>query len=173
MGMKLIITFVVSVTCLNLYSQVNPGAANLRYQAEKMGEAFVSSDYDTYVKYIYPKIIEISGGKERLKALLKETVFEMDKEGMKFQKITFDESSKIIKIGSQLQCTLQQHTEVKLQQGRVVATSTLIALSNNNGLNWFFVDTNNKDMALLKKMIPNLGSDIIIPPQAPAVRYND
>lgn len=90
---------------------------------------------------------------------------------MRFSNITFDEPL-IVKSGNELQATIAQHTEIKLSQGRLVSTSTLIAISTDKGSNWTFIDTSNKEMATLRKALPNLSPTITIPPQQPPVRYN-
>jgi hypothetical protein len=82
-----------------------------------------------------------------------------------------DEPSKIVKSGKEMQATVTQHTEIKLPQGRLVSISTLIAVSTDNGINWTFIDTSNKDMVTLRKALPNLSPSITIPPQEPPVRY--
>ena len=96
----------------------------------------------------------------------------MKTQGMTFNNITFDNPTKIVKSGDELQCTLQQHTTIKLANGRAVATSTLIAISKDGGKNWLFVDTSNKDAAAMRKALPNLSAAIVIPPQQKPVFYS-
>ena len=98
-------------------------------------------------------------------AVLTKSTNDMKLKGMSFTNITFDEPSKIVKSGKELQATIAQHTEIKLSQGRLVSTSTLIAVSVDNGVNWTFIDTFNKDMATLRKAMPNLSDVLTIPPQ--------
>ena len=105
--------------------------------------------------------------------VLKRTTNEMKAKGMSFSSITFDEPSKVVKSGKELQATIIQHTEIRLQNGRLVSTSTLIAISKDEGVNWTFIDTSNKDIATMRKALPNLSPSIVIPPQPPPVRYNN
>ncbi|MBS1747380.1 MAG: hypothetical protein JST21_14525 [Bacteroidetes bacterium] len=138
-----------------------------------MSTAFLASDYTTFAKYTYPKIVEMMGGANNMAEVLTKTTANMKAQGMSFSNITFGEPSAIIKSGNELQCTIPQHIELKLTQGRLVNTSTLIAISTDNGKNWTFVDTSNKDMATLRKALPNLSSAISIPPPQQPVRYNN
>lgn len=104
--------------------------------------------------------------------VLTRSIDDMKAKGMSFSNITFDDPSKIVKSGKELQTTIAQHTEIRLSQGRLISTSTLIAISKDNGNNWTFIDASNKDIVALKKALPNLSSLIVIsPPQLP-VRYN-
>lgn len=145
---------------------------NLKMQAGKMGAAFTASDYKTFENYTYPPLLNSMGGKTKMVEVLNKTVADMKSKGMSFSKITVDEPTKIIQVGKELQSTITQHTEIKLSQGRVVAESTLIAISIDNGLNWKFIDTSNKNIATLRKAMPNLSSAIDIPAPKPPVRYS-
>jgi hypothetical protein len=147
-------------------------SAVLKEQAAKMGSAFISGDYKTFAKYNHPKILQIIGGEAKMAAALVKTVADMKSKGMSFKSITFGEPSAIVKSGKELQATISQHTEINTSPGRAISTSTIIAISTDNGINWTFMDTLNKDMATIKKMLPNLSPAITIPPQQPPVRYN-
>lgn len=153
------------------YGQVKEASQNLKAQAEKMASAFVSGDYKTFANYTYPLVLKSMGGAAKMADVLSKTTANMKAQGMAFSKITFGDPSTIVKSGKELQATLAQHTEIKLAQGRIVTTSTLIAVSTDNGVNWTFIDTSNKDMATLRKALPNLSPSIVIPPAQPPVRY--
>lgn len=161
-----------SFLTLNLNTQIKNASQNLKQQANQMGSAFVSSDYMTFARYTYPLILKSMGGATRMADVLTKTTDDMKAKGMTFSNITFDEPSKIVKSGKELQATIAQHTEIKLSQGRLISTSTLIAVSTDKGVTWAFIDTSNKDMATLRKVLPNLSPSIIIPPQQPPVHYS-
>ena len=172
--MKCVILSLLLVTTIffQSFGQVKDAGQNLKQQVSKMGSAFVSGDYKTFANFTYPLILKLMGGATKMAAVLTKSTNDMKAQGMSFNNITVDEPSKIVKSGTELQATVAQHTEIKLTQGRLVVTSTLIAISTDNGSNWTFIDTSNKDMATLRKAFPNLSSTITIPPQQPPVRYN-
>jgi hypothetical protein len=140
-------------------------------QVSKMGQAFIRGDYKVFAHYTYPEIVKMMGGENKMAVQLAKITGDMKNQGMKFNNITFGEVSKILKSGNQLQCTIAQHTEIKLPNGRAVSTSTLIGISTDGGRNWTFVDTSNKEISTIRKLLPNLNSAITIPPQQPPVRY--
>jgi hypothetical protein len=145
---------------------------NLKQEANNMGSALIAGDYTTFAKYTYPPLVKAMGGVAKMKEKLEETVNNMHQQGMNFSKITFAEPSKIIMSQKEYQSTILQHTEIKLSKGRIVSSTTLIAISTDNGNNWTFIDTTNKDMQMLRKALPNLSSSIYIPPQSPPVKYD-
>lgn len=147
--------------------------SHVQEQAGIMGRAFVKGDYQTFSKYTYPPIVNAMGGESRMTNVLANTAISMKAQGMAFDAITFDKPTKIVKRDDELQCTLQQHTTIKLANGRAVVTSTLIAISKDGGKNWFFVDTSDKSEAEIRKALPNLSTAITIPAQAKPVYYKD
>jgi len=144
----------------------------IQEQANIMGQAFLKGDYQTFFKYTYPAIVSAMGGEGRMSTVLANSASSMKTQGMNFDNITFDSPSKIVQSGNEFQCTLQQHTTIKLANGRAVATSTLIAISKDGGKNWSFVDTSNKNAAAMRKVMPNLSAAIVIPPQQKPVFYS-
>ena len=154
-------------------AQVKDATQHIKQQAEKMGAAFLASDYKTFASFTYPEIVKAMGGPAKMVETLEKSINDMKGVGMSFTKISFDDPSKLIRQGSEWQSTIPQHLEIKLKQGRVVTTSTLIAFSRDNGANWTFIDTSNKDIATLRKVLPNLSPSITIPPQQPPVKYDN
>jgi hypothetical protein len=160
--------------CLSIFtqasSQVKDAPQNLKQQASKMGVAFIKGDYKTFASYTYPSVVKMMGGAGKMVDVLKKITTNMKNEGVSFDNTVFDEPSKIEISGKELQATIKQHTEIITPQGILISTSTLIAISTDNGSNWSFVDTSNKDMATIRKVIPGLSKSIYILPQLPPVR---
>jgi hypothetical protein len=171
------LSFASFLLCITMvfksYGQVIDASHILKQQANRMGQAFINGDYKTFAQFTYPKIVTMMGGGRNMAAELAQITKDMKVKSMTFSSITFGEVSKIIKCGNELQATLPQHTEIKLPDGRVVSTSTLIAISTDNGSSWTFCDTSNKDMNTIRKLLPNLCKAIVVPPQQQPVRYNN
>ena len=74
---------------------------------------------------------------------------------------------------SELQCTIQQHTELTATKGRVITHTTMLAISDDNGKSWKFVDAQNMDLATLRKLYPNLSPGIKIPPKQKPTVYQE
>jgi len=50
-----------------------------------------------------------------------------------------------------------------MNDGRLEATSYLIALSADKGATWTFIDTSGKTLAEVQKMFPSLSDELVIP----------
>ncbi|MEO6837731.1 MAG: hypothetical protein ABI261_03365 [Ginsengibacter sp.] len=167
------LSFVIfSFAAFTSYSQVKDATQNIKQQSAKMGQSFINGDYAAFAKYTYPKLLAAMGGEIKMAAALTKVTNDMKSKGMSLNSITFSEPSKIIKSDKELQATIAQHTDIKVPDGRAVSTSTLIAISTDNGISWTFIDTSNKNIAALRKAMPNLSTAITIPPQQPPVHYD-
>ncbi len=140
-------------------------------QAEMMGAFLVKKDFNEFCKYTYPKIVEMMGGKQKMIEVLENGVKEMQKEGTAFLKVSFGVPSDVITTKNELQCTMPQTIEMKVPDGRLVSQSTLIAISTDKGLNWYFVDTSGKDIETMKKTLPNLSAELVIPKKTKPLLY--
>ena len=137
--------------------------AKLKIDANKMGESFLKGDFKTFSNYTYPKILQAVGGAAKMEQVLTKTVADLKSQGISFTRISFDEPTRIITSGNELQSTITQHTEMNTSNGKTMTNSILIAISTDNGNNWTFVDTSNKDMKTLRQVLPNLSKDIVLP----------
>jgi len=84
--------------------------------------------------------------------------------GAEIKRVTIGDPGKIINYKNQLQATLPQTTEVKFMASKVIIESTLIAISEDKGLHWYFIDTSIYHGDKLKSSLPDLSPELIIPP---------
>lgn len=145
----------------------------IKEQAETMGQFLLKKDFSSFSKYTYPAIMEMVGGKHKMIEVLEKGSNEMHSNGMAILSISFGEPSVIITNGNELQSTLPQTIEMKVPNGRLIVTSSLIAISIDMGKNWYFVDTSDKDIQTMKKTLPNLSGKLIIPVKTQPIFYPD
>jgi hypothetical protein len=146
-------------------------AANVTRDANAMASFLNTGDYKGFLKYIHPIRIQAGGGEAKMLSQLNDQKTQVSNKGVVISGTVFDQPSEIVKSKNELQCTISQHTELKPRKGRVVTYTTLLALSIDNGKSWKFVDTNNMDITIVRKMFPNLSSKTILPPKKQPVVY--
>jgi hypothetical protein len=154
------------------HAQAPTATDSLEAQAYRMVNGLLTGDYNTFIHYVHPKVIQISGGAGALRQALQQMTRQFSMAGLNFESVKIDSASAIINAGPTYQATIRQHTTMKTQQGRMVATTTLIGISSDNGLHWRFVDTNNKTMDQVRQLLPNVSEKLTIPSQQPPVRYD-
>jgi len=139
----------------------------IKTQAMEMAKAMLNKDFDNFIKHIHPKLIELGGGKEKMRPYMDTMSVKMKAFGAEIKKITIGHPYKVIEYNKELQSTLPQTTEVSFLSGSIVVETTLIAISQDGGKNWYFVDTMMYKEKDLKKSLPDLSPDLVIPQQKP------
>lgn len=141
---------------------------NVKKEAEKMGAALLKKDYGTFVNYTYPDVIRQMGGKQKMARSIAQQMEGMEKEGNKIISLSFSAPSAILKEGKELQCTISQTMEIKIPAGKISTTSSLIAISTDNGAHWYFVDAGDRDINAIRSSMPNVSSRLALPkPESP------
>jgi hypothetical protein len=95
-------------------------------QAQIMGQLLLKKNFNAFVKYTYPKVVEMMGGETKMIEVLEKGSKQMESEGVKFLNVTIGQPSKIIAIDNELQCTLPETIEMKVPGGKLITRSTLI-----------------------------------------------
>ncbi|WP_297332996.1 hypothetical protein [Flavobacterium sp.] len=161
---KILIIMIVLLTGLS-YAQ--PAKAELDAavlsQANAMGKAFIEGRYEDFAQYTHPTIEIMVGSKERLVSEIKRTFEQLKSEGVSFTDISYGAPSEALLYEGQLQCTLPQMIEMKVESGTVTSSSILIAVSMDNGKSWFFIDPGDQDINTMRKIIPTLSPKLQLP----------
>jgi hypothetical protein len=165
---SLYLLLIVSVTTLfsanKLHAQINPAAAmNLKKQADQMAHDFSNRDYAAFTKYTYPKVVQMVGGEAKMVVVIKGQVDKWSKDGISISSVSVGEATKIVKAGNELHSIINQKLVLKVPGGTMTKNSYLLAISGNNGVKWYFIDSAPFNKDNLKKMFPNFNSALVIP----------
>jgi hypothetical protein len=140
----------------------------LKEQVSQMGNALIRKDYKTFVSFSYPSIVKQMGGSEKMAATIAGQMKGMEDNGQQIVSFSYGEPTPMVKAGKELQSTIQQQMTVKVKQGKIAAKSTLIAISQDNGQHWYFVDAGERDLATIRQSLPNISKSLrILRPEAP------
>jgi len=161
--------YLLLLTLIAMFASASPShsqnlSTTIKIQAMDMARAVLAKDVNKIVTYMPPKLVEETGGKEKL-MVARDTMNKYMKQfGAEIKKVTIGEPGKIITYKKQLQATVPQITEVKFMASKVILESTLIAISEDKGLHWYFVDTTIYHGDKLKTSLPDLSPELVIPP---------
>lgn len=135
----------------------------IKEQAEMTAKSLLEDDYESLLKFTYPKVIELVGGRERMISIIKKGKAEMKQQGISFESVTIGEPSGTVKAGDEIHCLIPQTVFMKVPRGKMKNESYLLAVSQDDGNNWFYIDTTNLTMDNVKMVLPNYNSDLKIP----------
>ncbi|MFT3933293.1 MAG: hypothetical protein QM726_06730 [Chitinophagaceae bacterium] len=142
-------------------------ATTIKVQAMDMARAVLDKDVDKLASYLPPKLLADAGGKTKM-MVARDTINKFMKEfGAEIKRVTIGDPGKIVTYKKQLQTTLPQTTELKFMASKVILETTLIAISEDDGKHWYFVDTTIYRGEKLKSSLPDLSPELVIPPMKP------
>ncbi|MBE5319566.1 hypothetical protein IM793_10370 [Pedobacter sp. MR2016-19] len=136
---------------------------SLNKQSNAMLVAFNNNDYQTLLQYTHPKIIVLMGGIDSAKTVLRKGMNFVADKGVSYININTGTPQQMLKSANVFQCILPQISEVKIKDKKAKATNYLLCISYNSGKNWYFINANKEKEAYLKKLIPEISKDLIIP----------
>ncbi len=151
----------------------NPYSKTIKMQAEKMGDLLVKNKFKSFAIYTHPKIIEMMGGEDKMVEIMNTGLQKMKSNNVEISSVTFEEPNELFVVGNELQCTVPQILTMKVPGGILVTKSTLIALSSNNGRNWYFIDTSGRSIEEMKEKFPNLSEQLVCPEWQKPVLYRE
>ncbi len=166
-GILILLTFILAAC--NSAPTKPPVAPGMEYteaikaQSEQMKQALLKSDFKAFIKFSYPKVVEMMGGEAKMIETLESSSKDMAAGGTVFNNVTLGEPSKAVKAGTELQCTIPQTIEMTVTGGKLVVKSTLIGISGDEGKTWSFLDTSGKDLKAMQFILPNLSEELVIP----------
>jgi hypothetical protein len=163
-----------SLTCLLIslfipfiYSQgtaINVDTTVLREQAMEMSSSFVNGDHKNFIKFTYPKVVKMMGGENKMVNFLEKGIDQMKKEGVAFKSVTVGLTDQKVRAGKEIHTLVSQRIVMAVPGGTVTANSYLLAISQNDGHTWLFVDTAPfNDLTRLKAVLPHYNPDLKIP----------
>jgi hypothetical protein len=137
-----------------------------------MNYALIGKDYQTYIRFIHPKVIEHMGGEKGVLNTLKDMDAQMKQNGTTITDITPDDPSMIQDTAGELQCTIKESIEMKVKGGTLQNDVVFVGISKDNGKTWVFIDTST-DYSNIRKQFPTLSSLLVIPsPGQPVFESN-
>lgn len=140
-------------------------ATNIKVQAMDMANAVIKNDFNQFIKYMHPNIISFAGGRENMKTKMDSGYVAMKKFGVSMKRYWIGHPGKIVRHNNQLQSVLPQSTTLLTPWGELTIETSMIVISNDNGKNWWFIDTNVYQVDKLKSILPELSPELVIPPR--------
>lgn len=161
--MKYILIFAL-LTFNNCFLSAQPIETVIKSQAIDMGRAMVAGDTKKLSKYMLPEFLEAGGGGEKAIQNMDSVLKIFKQFGGQVTRITYGQPAKVVKFKKELQTYLSQTTELTSIIADVTFTSTIIAISRDNGKNWYFYDVNMGRSKEVKDKLPPLSPEITLPP---------
>lgn len=136
---------------------------NLEAQAQQMANFFKNENFGPYVNFVHPEVLKMAGGSDRMIELIEQQFSALKDAEMVIQDVVMGKPTPIVSYKNQLQSTIPQSLIITTPDSRITSKYNLIAVSNDSGKSWSFIDTQGKDILTMRKTFPSLSSELILP----------
>jgi hypothetical protein len=164
-----LLTLLLASAPASVFSQ-DP-SATIKEQAGKCAKALLSGDYATVAVYSHKRVLDLLGGKDGMIGILKRGAEGMTAKGVRIEDVTIGDPEMPQKVGEWLVALVPQKILIKLPEGHLEQESHLLAISEDDGKNWTFVDVNNRTK--VEAAFPELAGKIALPESKPPVPKKD
>lgn len=155
--------FVIVLLTLSLTTKASDYSDALRRDAKKLAKSLEKGDYETFIDYMYPAVVEKMGGKSKLAASMKEMFL---KQGIVFKEINMGDPEKVVEAGDQLHCFISQDSKASIKGLDVILHGHLMAISGDKGKTWTFIDAGAVNSSNVLEYFPRYNFDLPFPPKA-------
>lgn len=128
-----------------------------------MVQAFGAGNYDKLLDYTYPGIFEVYGDRESFKELIELTMNGFKEQGLKIDSVYVQNPGAEFTAGTQLHSTLTQFLTLTFDGGYVKTESTLLAVSENKGKDWTFIDVQQLLPEIKAILFPDFNEALVFP----------
>lgn len=159
--------FAILLLCIffkNIAAQ--PLSTVIKIQAIEMGRALINNDLSAFQKFLHPDVIKQAGGAEKMKMMSDSAIAIFKQFGGSIKRISYGNPSAIVNFKKEMQATLPQTTYITTSFADIELESTLIAISQDKGKHWYFIDSQLYTTESMKQKMPSISQDLVIPPPA-------
>jgi hypothetical protein len=135
----------------------------LKNQSNQMAKATLNKDYNTILKFMYPSIIEKNGGYNQVYNNVKLSMEEMEMKKWFIDEILNGNPSQIVFDNNEYVAIIPTTIKMRIEQKNVIVNSYLLAISQDNAQNWYFIDGAQMSKEQIATIYPKLIQNVIIP----------
>ena len=143
----------------------------IRALAEENSVALISANYARLVDLTYPKVVELIGGRDKMIEALRRSSEDMKARGSKILGAELSEPKEVVTAGDKQFAIVPMTVRVQVPTGALRSKSFLIAVSEDRGKTWTFVDSAGlvsepgKEREKLAQILPDFPSQLRLPPR--------
>lgn len=164
---KILILILLFIFLNTLIMIANDHSAKIKKTAETMIEYYLDGNYEKYSEFVYPRLIEMFGGRDVFIQTAQKETEALLNENFKLVEIEILNPQKIYTAKDELHCLVPQNLIFETPQGRFLSETYLIAISKNNGIDWYFIDIGSFDMNNIQMILPNFNEKMVLPEEKP------
>jgi hypothetical protein len=153
----------------------NAHAEQIHKLAVENSVALTSGDYVHVVDLTYPKVVEKIGGRDKMIEMLRRSNEDLKAQGSAILGAEVGEPKEVVMVGDREYAIVPMIVRVQVPQGRLRMNGYLVAISENRGKTWTFIDGAGLHNApagereALEEILPSFPAQLSLPLWEPPV----
>ena len=140
---------------------------NAEEQARAVGRAMLAGDLRWVVRSTYAPVVELNGGAERMEKTMADGAAQMRKDGVTFDAVTVAAPTWSHLSGPRWYAIVPETVTLRTPKSRLVQESYLLAVSDDAGATWQFIDGAGLNERNLKVVLPDAPAALKLPAKKP------
>jgi hypothetical protein len=124
---------------------------------------YIKGDFQNYVDRVYPPIVEMAGGKEPYMRNIKLTADAWKNAGFVTRNLTYESVLTAVQAGEELHTIITYKAEYLVNDNTFEGNVYFLAISNDNGIHWRFLNLDSYDKEGIVDFVPNYNSALAFP----------
>jgi hypothetical protein len=149
------------------YSAYGQHASAIKSSAMEMGNALAQKNSKKFISYMHPVMLELAGGEDQLRMISDSALNVFEQLGGKVSRISFGNPSEVVNHKKLLQAVIPQTMTLTSFIADIELSTSLIAISEDGGKKWQFIDTNLFNIKQIKTALPEISPALVIPKSTP------
>ncbi|MBS1511543.1 MAG: hypothetical protein JST86_11920 [Bacteroidetes bacterium] len=137
--------------------------ATVLQKGNAMAACILKKDYTSFVKYMYPPVIKMAGGSQKMASLVEQSFASIESEGVTVDSASIQSPASMVRTGTNWQCVVTQILIMTTPKGKILSKSALIAISPDAGKSWTFMDTHGAPLEKVRKSFPAISPKLNLP----------
>jgi len=152
------------IICISVNGQ---HASSIKTAAMEMGNALAQKNSQKFIGYMHPVMIELAGGEEQLRMISDSALNVFEQLGGRVSKISYGNPGEVVNHKKILQSVVPQTMTLTSFIADIELSTSLIAISEDGGKSWRFIDTNLFNIKQIKSTMPEISPSLVVPKSTP------
>ena len=168
--MKHRISFILTAVMLcGQLASADPQTERIRKLAAENSAALTSGNYPHLIELTYPKVVEMIGGRDKMIETLRRGSEDMKAHGSAILGAEVSEPKEVVTAGDKQFAIVPMTVRVQVPDGTLRSKGFLIAVSEDRGKTWTFIDgaglvrEPGKEKEKLAQILPDFPSQLSLP----------
>src|SRR5207248_2631782 len=155
---------VAAIAVCAQFANADPQTERIRNLAAENSAALTAENYPRLVELTYPKVVEMIGGRDKMIETLRRGSEDMKAHGSAILGAEVSEPKEVVTVGDRQFAILPMTVRVRVPDGTLRSTGFLIAVSEDHGKTWTFIDGAGLKEKLVQ-VLPEFPPQLLLPPR--------